>query len=178
MIRRIFIALALAALSTGASAQSLTAQQVATLRTSILSDPALAPKCVQFGDGPYDIAAAFNLPASPAYTIWRAAYTPDLKAAAIDNGITQLDALTGSKREVLLWWANRQHDARLASTQAAMIDMTGSQTVLKAALQDGAKRPATRFERVFATGTGSSAAPGTSTVDGALAVSDVLRACQ
>jgi hypothetical protein len=177
MIRRIFIGMALAAASLGAMAQALTDQQVATLRTNILADPALAPKCVPFGDGPFDIAAAYNLPASPAYTIWRAAYTPDQKAAAIDNGITQLDGLTGSKREVLLWWANRTHDARLASTQAAMIDMTGSQNTLKAALQDGAKRPATRAERVFAAGTGSAASPGVSAIDGALSVNDVQRAC-
>lgn len=179
MIRRILIALALGAASLGALAQSqpLTTGQVATLRTSILADPALTPKCVPFGDGPYDIAEAYNLPASPAYTIWRASYTPDLKAAAIDNGITQLDALTASKREVLLWWANRTHDARLASTQAAMIDMTGSQNTLKAALQDGGKRAASRAERLFATGIGSAASPGSSTIDGALAVSDVQRAC-
>ena len=176
-LKTAILAAVLVALSIGASAQSLTDAQVDTLRTNILADPALAPKCVPFGDGPYDIAAAYNLPASPAYTIWRATYTPDLKAAAIDNGITQLDGLTASKREVLLWWANRTHDARLAATQSAMNDMTGSQNTLKAALQDGAKRAASRFERVYATGTGSAAAPGTSTVDGALAVNDVLRAC-
>lgn len=176
MIRKLIVAAVALLVSFAGWAQSLSPAQASTLRNNILASE-LAAKCVGTGDGPYDIVVAYNLPASPAYVIWRAQYTPEQKAAAIDAGITQLDALTASKREVLLWWANRTHDARTAAAQTAMSDMTGSQNTLKAALQDGAKRNATRAERVFATGTGSTASPGTSAIEGAITLVDVLAAC-
>lgn len=168
MIRRLFILLSMSLLAAVASAQSLTTAQLQTLKAAILAetDPTFVTYRTNGQTGL--MAAFFNVQASPAFYVWRSAYTPDLKAAAIDNGITQLDGLIASKREVLLWWANRTHDARLAATQAAMSDMTGSQNTLKAALVDGAKRAVTRGERLYVTGTGSLASPGTAVFEGSI----------
>ncbi|MBK7082277.1 MAG: hypothetical protein IPH55_16655 [Betaproteobacteria bacterium] len=112
--------------------------------------------------------------AVPTYYVWRSSYTPDQIAAAIEVGITQLDALTQSKRDVLLWWAERSHNP--ASSQAAIDDMCGSQNTLKAAVKDGGKRTVNKGERLFATGTGSLAAPGTAAYEGTLTSEDIRNA--
>ena len=150
----------------------LTTDQRATLKTAILADATLA---TLYTDGNLDgLSNALNAPTAPVYVVWREQYTPEQKALAVDVGITQLDALTASKRDSLLWWVNRSHDARLATTQAAMADLCGSQNTLKNALLDGAKRNASVLEKIFATGTGTTAAPGNSPVMGAISWSELL----
>lgn len=113
-------------------------------------------------------------PAVPTFYVWRSVYTPDQIAAAIEAGITQLDALTASKREVLLWWAERSHNP--AISQAAIDDMCGSQNTLKTAVKDGGKRAVNKGERLFATGTGTLAAPGTTAYEGTLTSEDIRNA--
>lgn len=176
-MKRIIFGLIAIAISAVAFAQQLTDPQVAMLRTSVLADPALAPKCTSIGDGPTDIATAYNAPATPAYTVWRGLYTQEQIRAAITDGVTQLDSLAASKRDSLLWWAGGNHDARRTQVRAAIDDLTGSQTTLKAALQDGAKRTATRGEKLFATGSGTFALPSVSAIEGPISIGDVIRAC-
>lgn len=150
----------------------LTQEQRIILKTAILADPTLA---LLYNDGNVDgLATVLNTRVSPVFVIWSDQYTPEQKATAIDNGITQLDALTASKRDSLLWWANRTHDARLSTTQAAMADLCGSQNILKNALLDGAKRNASTLEKIFATGTGTMSAPGTSPVMGEISWSELI----
>ena len=151
---------------------SLTTQQQATLKAYIVADSTLnALPNTNVGNS--QIADTLNAQASPGFYLWLTAYTPELKAAAIDNGITQVDNLTASKRDTLLWWANRTHDASKSSTQAAMSDLCGSQNTLKTALIDGAKRKARVVEKILATGTGSLASPATAGFEGTLTPDDV-----
>ena len=146
--------------------------QKATLKAAILADTALA---AIYNNGDLGgLADALNANASPDYIVWRDSYTPEQIALAIDNGITQLDGLTASKRDSLLWWANREHDARAVTAQAAIADLCGSQNTLKTAVLDGAKRKATVLEKVFATGTGTTASPGTSPVMGSISWSELI----
>ena len=149
---------------------ALTTEQAATLKVAAQADPAAAAFMAAGNDT--ELAAWFNAPAAPKFTVWRSAYTPDEKAAAIDVGITQLDALTASKRDSLLWWAGRTHNAALASTQAAMNDLTGSQNTLKNALLAGAKRGASVAEKALASGTGSDAVPATLSFEGSINTND------
>jgi hypothetical protein len=155
---------------------SLTPSQLTTLRAAI--DAETDADLISYrtnGQTPL-IAAWYNTPASPTFYVWRKQYTSAQIAAAIDAGITQLDALTASKRDSLLWWAGRDHDASVAQTRTAIDDLTGSQNTLKAALMDGAKRAATRGEKLFATGTGSLASPATTVVDGMISDADISAA--
>ena len=146
--------------------------QKSTLKAAILADTALAAIYATGAIG--ELADALNATASPDYIVWRPEYTPDQKALSIDVGITQLDALTSSKRDSLLWWVGRTHDARLATTQAAISDLCGSQSVLKNALLDGAKIKATVAEKIFSTGTGTTASPATSTFSGTIGWSELI----
>lgn len=150
----------------------LTNAQLQALKAAIDADPVLAAYPLN-SDGAFAIAAALNEPASPAFYVWKTQYTPDDMRAAITNGITQLDALTASKRDSLLWLSQGVVNAALTATRAALDDLTGSQQTLKAALLDGAKRAATRAEKVLATGTGSFAAPAVPGWDGTLSYQDV-----
>ena len=154
---------------------ALTEQQLTTVRDYIANTPALnAQPNNNTGNG--EIANALNADASPAFYVWLTAYTPELKAQAIDNGITHVDNLTASKRDTLLWWASRTHDASKPATQSAMSDLCGTQNTLKAALIDGAKRKARVLEKVLATGTGTLASPGTMGYEGTITADEVEQA--
>ena len=151
----------------------MTPEQLATLEAAILAETNAEFVEARTNGQTSRMAAFYNTEASPAFYIWRKNYTPDLISDAIDAGITQLDGLAASKRDSLLWWANRQHDASLAATQAAINDLCGSQNTLKNAVRDGGKRKVTRGEKLYATGTGSLASPGSPGFEGTLTESDI-----
>jgi hypothetical protein len=152
---------------------ALTTQQLQTLKAAIAAetDPAFVEARTNGQTG--IMASFYNSTASPVFYVWSKNYTAAQIAAAIDNGITQLDALTASKRDSLLWWADRPHDMTLAISQAAANDLCGSQNTLKNAVLDGGKRKLQRGERLFASGTGSLASPGTTTFEGNVSDSDI-----
>ena len=150
----------------------MTPAQLATLKADILADPVLAAKPTN-SDGAFYIAAAYNLPASPAFTVWKSRISTKELRDAVASASTQLDGLTGSKREALLWLVAGELDARLVSTRAALDDLTGGQQTLKAALVAAQKRECTRAEKLFSTGTGTPASPATTTFEGVLSYQDV-----
>jgi hypothetical protein len=116
-------------------------------------------------DGNVAVAGWYSLAASPDFYVYRKSYTPDLARAAIigtANAATQLDALTGSKRDSLFWLISGTLDMSSSVTRAGIDDLCGTQNTLKAAIQNGGKRLATNLERVFSTGgNGANATPGT-----------------
>lgn len=153
----------------------LTTAQLQTLKAAIAADPTLAAFPLT-PDGAYEIAQRLNLDASPAFYVWRSQYTPEQMRAAILAGITQLDSLTASKRDSLLWFSQGTVDCSKVATQAAINDLCGSQATLKAALLDGGKRTCSRAEKILATGTGSLASPATAGWEGSLSYQDVIDA--
>lgn len=150
---------------------ALNAEQLAVLKAAILAETDAGFVAARTAGATGTMAAFFNAPASPAYYVWRSVYTPDQIAAAIETGITQLDALAAAKREVLLWWAERPHNP--VSSQTAIADMCGAQNTLKAAVIAGGKRTATRAEKLFATGNGAEATPSVLGYDGAIRSDDI-----
>ena len=83
----------------------MTPEQLATLEAAILAETNAEFVEARTNGQTSRMAAFYNTEASPAFYIWRKNYTPDLISDAIDAGITQLDGLTASKRDSLLWWA-------------------------------------------------------------------------
>lgn len=151
---------------------SLNAAQSAALKADILADATLNA-FPNNSDGAFEIAKAYNLPASPAFVVWRSTLTPDLSRTAIVAGAVQLDNLTAGKRDALLYLAQGSLDCRKTEVRPAIDDLCGSQNTLKASLLAAEKRNATRAEKLFATGTGSDAAPATTTFEGTLTYQDV-----
>ena len=180
MIRRIIILAALCVASVGAWAQSLTPVQLTALRTSILASE-LAAQCQPFGDGPTNIAAAYNQPASPAFIVWRTNVTAnEIGNAWVGTDIDGMSALNMQRLQLLL-----------ASSPSGVFDMsradrragfenpfgTNANNPSRVAMRAVWQRNVTRFERVFATGTGSTASPGALVVEGALTADVVRQAC-
>jgi hypothetical protein len=152
----------------------LTSEQKAILKADILADPVLS-QWAAAGNMASEIADAYNVLASPAWVVWRTAVTAEEWANAVigGGGASQLDALTASKRDSLLWAMDRTLDPSDAEVRAALIDFCGSQNTLKAAIAVVQKRNATRAEKLLSTGTGTDASPATMGFEGALTYQDV-----
>lgn len=157
----------------------LTHEQLLALKADIQADPILA-QWAATGQMAQEIAAEYNLTAAPAWTVWRSSVTAvEWRAAIIgEGGAGQLDALTASKRGSLLWAVEDTLDPSNANVRAALDDFCGSQNTLKAAIQTAQKRQATRAEKLFSTGTGSSASPASMGWEGTLTYQDVEAALQ
>lgn len=153
---------------------ALAAQQLATLKADILADPVLS-QWAATGHMASEITAVYNEAAVPAWIVWRTAVTTEEWADAVigGGGATQLDALTASKRDSLLWAVNRTLNPAHANVRAALDDLCGSQNTLKAAITAAQKRGATRAEKLFSTGTGSTLSPATMGFEGRLTYQDV-----
>lgn len=156
---------------------ALTTQQLQSLKADIVADPVLGQLPNNF-ESAYQIADAMNTMASPDWYVWRSSVSGDeLRNAIIGGGgATQLDALTASKRDSLLWACSDTLTTSNASVRAALDDFCGSQNTLKAALVAVQKRKARRIEKVLSTGTGSSASPATMDYEGTITVYDAKEA--
>jgi hypothetical protein len=156
---------------------ALTTEQLQALKADIAADHAF-DAIPHNSDGAFAVAAAYNAEASPAFYVWRSNVTAQEWRAAIigGGGAVQLDALTGSKREALLWAVGESLNPSVAAVRAALDDFCGSQNTLKAAIVAAEKRKAKRIEKLFATGTGSEAVPATLGYEGQIPYDEVLNA--
>ena len=127
-------------------------------------------------DAAFEIARLLNLTASPEFTVWQHNLTPDLARKAVVTGAMQLDNLTVGKRDTLLYLFQGTLDCTDSVLRTTLDDLCGTQNTLKAAILAATKRLATRFESVFATGTGSDASPATATLEGSVSYQDVQQA--
>ena len=181
MIRRIIILAALCVASVGAWAQSLTPAQLTALRTSILASE-FAAQCQPFGDGPTNIAAAYNLPASPAFIVRRSTVqTRDI--GPVLNYVALANLTTANRdRATTFVILNPDNFTPTADVEAYWADafsgaLGGQGQATRDALSALWRRNVTRFERVFAAGTGTTASPGALVVEGALTADVVRQAC-
>lgn len=156
----------------------MTPQQLATLKAAILADPQLAAQPMTSG-GALVIAEAMNLQATPAFVVWRSSVT---RAEILQNGFdwTRLDNLSVGKARV---WSDIFVDGTINPSKSNV--RTGIESVWVGTAQDLAvraavyihcKRNATRAEKLFASGTGSDAAPATMGYEGAVPSDDVQQA--
>lgn len=164
---------------------SLTTQQQATLKAFIEADPVLSTY-PHNSDGAFAIAGALKVTASPDFIVWRTNVT---EQEFTDD--TSADATT---------WSWPAFIARSALEQNGWNAMfrRGSVNPSKAAVRQGfvdifsgaqnnapaqrthcaaiAKRKANVLEKLFATGTGSTASPATMAVEGSIPYNEVVSA--
>lgn len=156
----------------------LTPQQLTTLKNSIAADPVLNAK-PNNSDGAFDIAAAYNLPASPSFTVWK---TKVVVAEIGDkfNGaeLAGLTTANQSRLQTIAVYSAQGLNPSLPDRRAAFDDIfSGAGGALtRANLLALWKRLATRGERLYATGTGSDASPGTLVFEGQITIDDVIAA--
>lgn len=159
-----------------ASAQQLTSAQEAIVRASVAasSDLNVLPHT---RDGFIEMARLYNLQASPNFTVWRT----ELSVAEIGNAIdaTEMDGLSQLKLiqlQTLLSFGpvNAAVLNRRTFFGKVFSGVNGTNTL--PALTAASKRFSTRFEKLFATGTGSDASPATMTFEGPIGSSDIEHA--
>jgi hypothetical protein len=163
-------------------AHALTTAQLTTLKADIAADATLnaLPKTP---DNAVTIAAAYNLPASPAYWVWKTSMPPDEYTG--NNGIvwTEVDALAVGKARIFEWMSGgmtRPINPSDPNQRQGLSDAFAAGTTTRTNLIALARRQATRLEKLFAVATvggsgtrGSTANPDTMVVEGALQGTDV-----
>lgn len=155
----------------------LTPEQRNTLKIAIQAD-AGADAFYQIGDLT-GLADYLNAQFSPAFIVWK---TSVGLTEIIDNGFdwVRVDNLSIGKARIWEWlFDNEARTINPAKVNVrAGIDETwkGTQADLdvRAAVYAHCKRPATWFERVFATGTGTTAVPANLVVEGPISTGDLI----
>jgi hypothetical protein len=146
----------------------LTTEQLAVLRADVVAN---ADTLALYNAGDRaGLAAAYNADAAPAFTVWKTQVT---RAEAQGSGFdwTQVDNLTIGQARI--WFDGLFLDGTInpsdAGQRAGISEAwkgTAAKTAVATFVRDVCKRSASRFEKVFATGVGSTANPGTLTLIG------------
>lgn len=168
----------------------LTPAQLTTLKNAISADPVLNAFPTN-ADGSSAIAAAMNLAASPDFWVWRKSVTKDelVGSTSVDGTAfswTGAGYITRSQGERdafnAIFNSAGAVDPSNPSVRQAFADIFSGNTAPAPAnrthLLTVARRKATRIEKLFAVGTGSTASPGVMAVEGPLAFQDVEAARQ
>jgi hypothetical protein len=164
----------------------LTPAQLVMLRVDILADSNLNA-LPNNSDGAFDIANAYNLSALPDFWVWRTRVTQlEIVATTTDDGtVWSWPAFIARSQGERDGWHEMFADggyvnASLPNVRQGFADIfSGSANNAPAQrthLTAIGRRRATRIEKLFATGTGSTASPATMGFEGPLNYQDVLTA--
>lgn len=158
----------------------LTAAQYTALAAYIAADATLMA-FPHTADGAYEIAQILNSPASPTFTVWRTNVTQD---EIMQNGFdwVQVDNLSVGKARIWEWMFNNQ--SRVMNPSKANVRLgidecwkgTAAMLAVRDAIYVHCKRSASVAEKLFATGTGSSASPANLVYEGKLIYQDITQA--
>ena len=153
----------------------LTTEQQATLKAFVEADPtfSLIPKTY---DGAYALADALKAEASPAFIVWRTSVSAE---EIMSNGFiwTAVDALTVGKARIWDWMTRYGtiNPSKL-NVRQGMADAFGAGSAMATGIMPHLKRNANILEKLFATGTGTTATPGTMVIEGSLSYQEVHEA--
>ena len=161
-----------------------TDQQRAALKAEILADPVLA-SAPNTPDGADAIAKAMNASAAPDFWVWRTSVSKSEMTNTIGPEGTTFNwvgagFITRSAGEQAAWrelfGAADSVNASRANVRQAFADIfsgTGNAAANRTHLLAVARRKASRAEKLFAAGTGSTASPATMSVEGSISIQDV-----
>lgn len=162
---------------------ALTPQQLPALKAAILAetDPAFVEYREQGATGA--MADFFNAPKDPAFVVWRTSVTQD---EIMQNGMdwTRVDNLSVGKARAWDWMFNNSQrviNPSKANVRAGIESVwvgTQADLTVRSAVYAHCKRAAKRGEALFATGTGSDAAPGFLVYEGNVSSNDVVQALE
>jgi hypothetical protein len=156
----------------------LTNGQLATLKAAIVADGTLNAK-PNNADGNTEIAAAFNLTAAPAFTVWKTKVAiTEVGDNIVATELAGLSTLNATRLQTIAVFSPEGVNPSLADRRSFFSDVfSGAGGVLTTAkLLALWKRLAKRGEKLYATGTGTDASPATLTFEGLLTFQDVEEA--
>jgi hypothetical protein len=155
---------------------ALTTAQLQQLKTAILND-AVLNAYPNNSDGAWAIAQAMNATASPAFVVWKTSVsTRECKQAMIWTEF--VGRSTGERDAWQFMLSNGTINAADTNVRQGIADIfSGTQgATSRNNLLAISKRDATLAEKLFASGTGSTASPATMSFEGNLSYQDVLLA--
>lgn len=154
---------------------SLSPEQLPALKAHIEADPTLSA-LPNTSDGNFAVASLLNLPAAPAFVVWR---TSVALTEIMSNGFdwARVDNLSVGKARIWDWMFRIGSIDPSKPNIRAGIDATwvgtAADLAVRAAVYVHCKRAATRAEKLYATGAGSDAAPATMGFSGAVTSTEV-----
>lgn len=164
---------------------ALTTAQLQALKTDINADASFNTLKTT-PDGRNAIAAAYNAAASPDFWVWRTAVTENelVNTTSVDGttfnwtGAGFISRTVGEQTAwARLFGISGSVNPSLANVRQAFADILSGATAPAPAnrthLLTIARRKATRLEKLFATGTGSTASPGTMGFEGSISYTDI-----
>lgn len=174
-MRKLLAAIVLFFVSLGAFGADLTQAQLSALKNDINAN-FLAQWNAQQID---TIVAAYNANASPAFTVWKTAVSAMEYRDAITW--TEFTGRTAGERDMFSFLTGNGTMAlecyKINVRQAVQDAFSGASGVnSRTALVALCKRPASRFEKLYTTGTGSDASPGQLGAEGPVSTSDIIAA--
>lgn len=148
-------------------------------KTALLANIQITPVALTlYTDGNLSgLADFYNEPAAPAFTVWKSSVSAE---EIMRNGFdwTRVDNLAVGLARVWEWMFQfGTIDPSRANIRAGIEQVwkgTAPDLAVRAAVYVHCKRPASRIERLFATGTGSDAVPGTMVYEGPLNFGDLI----
>lgn len=144
----------------------LTTEQEATLIADILANPD-TQAAHTLGDTA-TLAMLYNAPSDPAYTVWDNRVDPN---AIMANGIVWADFKNLSAGQLAIWELMTMKgfiNAGKLNERLGLEEAFGKNSATNTGLQPHLKRVATRLEKLFATGLGTSVSPSTLSYFGAI----------
>jgi len=188
MNRRIFLAVLTAAtlLPYLAGAEPLTPAQLTALKNDIAADGTLG-QLAHTPDNAFAIAVAYNANASPDFWVWRSrvpeseVYSTTTEDATTWSWSAYIARSQGERDGwTRMFSVGGAIDASKANVRQGIADIfsgnTNSAPAQRTHLLTLARRRATRAEKLFAAGTGTTASPATMAWEGSLNYQDVLNA--
>lgn len=152
----------------------MTDAQIAALRTAILAESDATFVALRDAGSTGEMAVWFNQPS--AFVVWR---TRVGVSDVMSNGFawSEVDALTVGKARIWDWMSRIGFvNPSKSNVRQGLRDCFGSTSATYTGMLPHLKRPATRGERLFATGTGTDAAPGLLDFEGTVTDADVVAA--
>lgn len=152
----------------------MTPEQLQAIKAYILATPALA----DLGRNDTEVARQLNLNAVPEFVVWRTLVTRD---EIMQEGFswTEVDGLSVGKARIWEWLFDNETRAvnpSQTNVRAGIVEVwsgTAGKNAVQAAVLARCKRPARLVEKVLATGTGSTGAPGLLTFEGQINIGDI-----
>lgn len=151
----------------------LTPTQLVTLAADINTNSAEFGAYPHNSDGAWEIAAKYNMTSSPQFVVWKTSVPVD---EIMNNGFvwTAVDGLTAGKARIWDWMTRLGNiNPSKANIRQGLVDCFGAGSAMATAITPHLKRDALRGEKLFATGTGTTASPATMTFEGTISYQEV-----
>jgi len=153
----------------------LTTEQKATLK-SFVEGNATLNQIPHSYDGAFALADALTVDVSPAFIVWRTSVSAE---EIMSNGFvwTAVDALTVGKARIWDWMTRYGTiNPSKVNVRQGMADAFGAASAMATGIMPHLKRNANLLEKLFATGTGTTASPATMVIEGSLSYQEVYEA--